>query len=287
MTARPRALALLAALLAAAAVSACSGPGDPAASSVSSGRAAPGAAADGATAGKTAGGEGGVAAVGAPASLSLVPLGRQVVRTASLSVEVPDVRAAAGRARTIAQDAGGNLEAEDAADGHDVLRLRVAPDRLGQALDALGRLGREDARAIGSEDVTEQTADLDSRLATQRTSVERVRALLGKAQALADVVTLEGQLAQREADLESLQARARALHERADLATVTVTLRPPGAAAAPAAGFRDGLTSGVDAFVSASRAAAVVVGALLPFLPLLALGLWGGRRLARRRVAEL
>ncbi len=272
MTHRPRSTAAVALLLGLAVLSGCSG---------SSGSTAGSAAAPA----RVGAGEVGAPAAGAAGAGSAVLLGRRVVRTATLAVEVPDVRVAADRSRTVAQDAGGALEAEDASGTGDVLRLRVAPERLPTALEALAGLGRERARTVGSEDVSDQVADLDSRLATQRASVERVRALLAKAQVIADVVALEAQLAQREGDLESLQARAAVVRGQADLATITVTLSPLPPAAAPATGFRDGIASGAGAFLGASRAGAVVLGALLPFLPLLALGLWLARRLTRRPAA--
>lgn len=211
--------------------------------------------------------------------------GRDVVRTATMAVRVSEVRSAADRARGAAEQAGGALESEDdrsGSGGEDVLRLRVPPARLPATLDGLAALGQETARSVGSEDVTGQVVDLQSRLATQRASVERVRALLGSATALADVVTLERELADREGALESLQAQAKALQGQVDLATVTLTLSPLAAVAASAAGFGDGLSAGVDAFRATGRVAAVALGGALPFLPLLALGAWGARRLTRR-----
>ena len=264
MTVRTAPLAVLLALV--LGLSGCSGGGPEAAGASSAGAAAAGPE----------------VAAAEPAVAADLQLPRDVVRTATLDVEVDDLRAAADRARAVAEAAGGGLEAEDAPDGTDVLRLRVAPDRLDSALEQLVRLGRETDRTVGSEDVSEAVADLDSRLATQRASVERVRELLGRATVLSDVVALEGQLAQRESALESLQARAAALRARADLATVTLRLTVPSAVAA--AGFGDGLSSGVDAFLTAARGAAVVLGALLPFLPLVLLVLWAGRRWVRRPV---
>ena len=242
-----------------------------------------------AAAGATAAGVKGAAGKGAGvkgAGLQTGALLRDVVRTAALTVRVDDLRAAADAARELAEREGGGLEAEDAYEDQDVLRLRVDPQRLDEALAALARLGTERARSLGSEDVTEQVADLDSRLATQRASVERVRALLRRADALSDVVAVEGELAEREADLESLQARVRAVRGRAELATVTLTLQGPRAVvAADAAGFRDGLAGGLGAFLAAGRALLVVLGAVLPFLPLLALALLAGRWYARRTPA--
>ena len=57
------------------------------------------------------------------------------------------------------------------------------------ALDELAKLGTEESRAVQTEDVTEQLVDLDARLATQRASVDRVRALLARASTIGEVVS--------------------------------------------------------------------------------------------------
>ena len=213
--------------------------------------------------------------------------GRSVVRTAELQVRVDDVRAAADRARALTVGAGGALAGEDASEGRASLQLRVPPARLDDLLGRLADLGQEVSRTVGSEDVTEQVVDLDSRLATQRASVARVRALLDRATGLGDVVKIEGELARREAELESLDARARALGDRVDLSTVVLQLEQDdeaGAAAAAPRGFTGGLDAGWTALTTTARVLAAVLGAVLPFLPLVLLaGLavrWSRRRAA-------
>lgn len=269
---RARSAAALLVLAGALALAGCSGSGD--ASSASS--------TTGGTSGSEAGAAPAVAKDGAVPGAAAVPLsGRSVVRTGASTVQVDDVRTAADRARAVAEQAGGALEAEDASGGRDVLRLRVLPDQLVPGLDALARLGHETSRTVGSQDVTDEVVDVQSRIASQQASVDRVRALLAAATAVPDLVAVERELAQRESDLESLEARQKALQGQTDLATITLELVARTAPAA-ASGFRDGLSSGAHAFVAAARVSAVVLGAVLPFLPFLAAVLWLVRRLTRR-----
>ncbi len=70
---------------------------------------------------------------------------------------------------------------------------------------------------------------MESRIATQRASVERVRKLMEEARQLSDVVTLEGELSRRQAELESLLARQAALKDSTSLATITLELSEKGA----------------------------------------------------------
>lgn len=240
----------------------------------------------------TGGGAGATAAEAAPPPAADTGAGRSVpavaaarvlpdgtlIRTAELTVVVDDVAAAADEAADVAARAAGVVQAEERSgtgpDRSAVVVLRVPPSAFDDVLGRLAALGREQERHVDTQDVTEQLVDLDSRVATQAASVARVRALLDRAQDVGDVVDIEGELTERTAALESLQARRAALRDRVDLSTVTLRLHSddgPLAASGPD-GFRDGLAVGWAALVSAGRALAVAAGVLLPFTPLLLVG---------------
>jgi hypothetical protein len=177
--------------------------------------------------------------------------------------------------------------------GQSLLVLRVPEPSLDRALALItgqGGVGKELSRSGTAQDVTADLADLQSRVATQRASVERVRALLGKAGSLRDVVMLEAEVSKREADLEALEARRAALADRADLATLTVDLRTAAARVAVAQeedenAFLEGLGSGWKALTASLTVILTILGALLPLAILAAIVgaplLWALRR--RRR----
>ena len=236
------------------------------------------------------------APAGGAAPDAAAPLGRTtavttaVIRTGELEVVVGDVAAAADDAARLVAAAGGQVEADDRArDGgpqRAVLRLRVPPAAFDATVTRLAGLGEERARRLGSQDVTEQVVDLDSRLATQRASVARVQALLAAATDLGEVVQIEGELTKRTADLESLQGRLAALTAQVDLASISLRLTAqdsPEAAAGGPLGFGDGLREGLDALRAVGRAVGVTAGALLPWSPVLLLAgalVWRARRRA-------
>lgn len=223
----------------------------------------------------------------AVAAAALPAVHRSVVRTASITVQVRDASAAADRTTALATSLGGLVQQDTRSrDGRGTanLVLRIPPRRLGEALSAVARLGKESGRQVQARDVTDQTVDLSSRLATQRGSVTRVRVLLARAVSVTEITTIERELSRREADLESLQNRATALGDQVDLGTLEVTLHGTGTSVAGTggAGFTDGLRSGWHALAAVTRGAAVALGALLPFSPLLLIAL-AGRLLWRRR----
>ena len=74
--------------------------------------------------------------------------------------------------------------------------LRVPQEKYDAVLAELAGAGKLLSRKADAEDVTDQVVDVESRIATQRASVNRVRALMDRAVKLSDVVTLEGRTEQ-------------------------------------------------------------------------------------------
>ncbi|RDG33251.1 DUF4349 domain-containing protein, partial [Streptomyces corynorhini] len=169
-------------------------------------------------------------------------------------------------------------------------------DAYDAVLTELAGTGKLVARTSSAKDVTDQVVDVNSRVASQRASVARVRELMDRATRLSDVVALEGELSTRQADLESLLARQASLKDRTTLATITLRLseapvrRAEGKDDAP--GFLDGLGGGWGALVATVRWIAVVIGAVAPFVAVSALlfALWRllvRGRFPRRRAAAV
>lgn len=196
----------------------------------------------------------------------------QIVRTASLTVEAADVPGALAQARTAAKGVGGYVGDETTdrdGEGRERSRveLRVPPEAYDGLLDRLSRLGTLKKRQVSAKDVTDQVVDTGSRIKSQQASVARVRALMEKATSIGDIVTLESELSRRQSELESLQARLKSLQEQTGMATVTLVLQEPDAAADDdGTSFGEALSGGWDAFTEGVRRLLVAVGASLPFL---------------------
>lgn len=218
------------------------------------------------------------------------------IRTAELTIAVRGasrVAQQADEAESITERAGGEVDADDRTGGPHAsatLRLLVLPAALPTTLTALSRLGTEQSRQLSTTDVTEKVADVNSRVASAQQSIARLRTLFGSATKVADVIAIEDELSQREADLESLEAEQRALTRETAMATITLQLVT---AAAPAvakhhahrSGFVGGLQRGWDGFTATVAWTADALGTLLPFLLfgiVVALGVrWGWPRLRR------
>ncbi|MBT2421178.1 DUF4349 domain-containing protein [Streptomyces sp. ISL-22] len=202
-----------------------------------------------------------------------------IIRTASLTVQVKDVPKALDEARTTTENAGGYIGNETTTrdeEGHEHTRvvLRVPVDRYADVLAELEGAGKLIERSAKAQDVTDQVVDVESRIKSQRASVARIRELMDQATRLSDVVTLEGELSSRQADLEALLARQASLKDRASLATITLSLSETPVkktAQDDDPGFLDALAGGWGAFVTMLRWLAVALGAVLPFAAVAAL----------------
>jgi hypothetical protein len=148
--------------------------------------------------------------------------------------------------------------------------LRVPPDAYERAVRKLASLGRLLSQGRDTKDVTQQFVDVQSRIETQRASLDRVRVLLSRATKIGDVVAIESELSHREADLESLLAQQKALAEQADLGTIKLHLAATGdqpmGEEETELGFLAGLRNGWRAFTGFVGVVLLVVGALLPFI---------------------
>lgn len=289
--------ALAGALLAAAlAVTGCSASGDGDASQAKGGQGVAAdekGAADAAPESGKQGAPGGTADRSAPSAPR--PATEHIIRTASLTVRVKDVPTALDEARTATTNAGGYVGDETTrrdAVGDERTRvvLRVPVDAYDKVLAALEGTGTLVERNANAEDVTDQVVDVESRITSQRASVARIRELMDRATRLSDVVTLEGELSTRQADLESLLARQASLKDRTSLATITLTLSETPvkkeAKEDEEPGFLDALAGGWGVFLTLLRWLMLALGAVLPFAAVAALVVLVWSKLISPRVAR-
>jgi hypothetical protein len=122
---------------------------------------------------------------------------------------------------------------------------------------------------------------------SSRAALDQLRTLLSKAKTIGEVLSVEREISVREADLESLQARQKALAAQTASATLTLHLVGPAAVVIEPEpdqpGFLSGLKSGWNALVSTTKVALNIIGVLLPWLVVLGL-LWLAFTPIRRRV---
>ncbi|MGC4793081.1 DUF4349 domain-containing protein [Micromonospora saelicesensis] len=216
---------------------------------------------------------------------------RAIIYTGTMRVQVDDVDSAAREATAVVTRAGGFVGGDQrrSADDDDAvaeLELRVPAAKFTDVVEEMAKLGRQQSRQIDTQDVTEETVDLEARITSQRARVESARRLLARASSITDLVSLENELGRREADLASLEAKKRRLADLTALSTITVSLAGPAAKdieEKAETGFLVGLRGGWKAFVVSMTVLLTVLGALLPWLVALGVPLAALLVMLRRR----
>ena len=163
-------------------------------------------------------------------------LDRMVIRTAQLTIEIPDnMEQALAQARAIATRGGGfvsasstHIERQNDQDRTVAdLTLQVRSDAADSALSDLRALGKVISEISGSQDVTDEYVDLDSNLRNLQASESAILKLMDRATQIQDVLSLERELSNVRGQIERIQGRKKYLERRTDMATITLSLRLP------------------------------------------------------------
>ncbi|MBI2170648.1 MAG: DUF4349 domain-containing protein [Chloroflexi bacterium] len=162
---------------------------------------------------------------------SLETADRQIISQANLSLEVTAVAAVVGQVQAIAQSLGGFVEQLSSSGAEEkqfaAITIRLPQAEFFTAMDRLRALGKVQSENLGSQDVTEQFIDLEARLKSLQREEESLLALLGRAQQISEILTIERELSRVRSDIERYQGQLNFLKRRVDLATITISLFPP------------------------------------------------------------
>jgi hypothetical protein len=225
------------------------------------------------------------AAGGAPAAnqadqaqQNLPSLDRMIIRTVTMTLAVGNVQETFRQVEQVVGEQRGYLAGSQIRQDGDrmtatmTLRVPADPTTYQATLDRLRGLAErvvdEQAQA---QDVTEEYVDIESRLRNLRATEESLLALLSKAQRIEDIINIQRELTNVRGQIEQIQGRKQALERRADMATITLTIREAGSFSR--AGWSPGATfeRAVAALGSALRGLTDVAIYLLVLSPI-----WGG-----------
>lgn len=201
---------------------------------------------------------------------------RAEIKTAAIGIKADDVDKVLQQISDVAVASRGEITSEDTSTNrqgdavHSRIVLRVPVDEFESTVTGIAGLGVRYSLTRSVEDVTAEVADIDSRVQSAQDSIAQLRRLFTAAKKLGDIIALESELSQREADLEALQAQQRALADQTALSTITISVSQTTTPASisddndKAGGFVAGLKSGWDTLVGFVRALSHGIGLVLP-----------------------
>jgi hypothetical protein len=220
--------------------------------------------------------------------------GRTILRSGSLDLEVEEVDTSYHRVQQIATAAGGFV-ADSTFTGTDdrhraTLTIRVPAAQFNDVIDQLRELSIN-VRSVSTsaQDVTEEYTDLQSALRNLRAVEAQYLELLGRANQIGDILQVQERLNGVRSQIDRIEGRIRLLDDLADLATLTVSLRPASDAAVttePPSGLGGAVREAWDASLRTLEAIATVGVSVIVFswwiIPLVALGALFARRWMRQ-----
>lgn len=205
---------------------------------------------------------------------------RDIVKTGTMTISVPNPSEAADKAAGLAESANGRVESrsEDAGSGSGRARtsivLRIPAAKLDGVLRDLKELGKVKSADTTSDDVTSQRVDLDARIAALQTSVDRLLGIMRDSKDTDALIKAESELSKRQADLDSLRAQRNQLGDQITYSSVTVTFLADEVGLPPTPpkyqGFFGQIERGWDGLVAAANSVLLLFGLLLPWLGALA-----------------
>lgn len=182
------------------------------------------------------------------------------------------------------------------------LTFRVPSENYAEALAEISDLGEVEQVNENSDDVTGTVVEIDARIENAEASLERLRDFMEEAESVEDLMSVEQQLQQRQADLEVMLAQREHLENKSEMSTINVVFEAEVDRASAAEedpfqprefepnGFVDGMERGWSAAVVLANTLIAGLGLILPWSPLLlvaAVVVWlHVRKRKRRKEAE-
>jgi hypothetical protein len=225
---------------------------------------------------------------------------QDIIYIANLTLRVKDVNAAATSATSDVTGVGGYLSSEQQTQptgrgsvGQVDLQLKIPVAVYHQTLAKLAALGPHVMFSERAQDVTQQVADVTSRVTSDEAAIRQLRQLLSRAGNVGQLLTVQDEINSQESQLESLIAQQQSLSHETTYATVNLTLlgHQPVMQKKHKKKVSRGLVAGLRTGWRGLKIVVVwlltALGTLLPFaVPIVTVGAViyvGRRRLLRRR----
>jgi hypothetical protein len=216
-----------------------------------------------------------------------------LVRVGQASLEVDSLEVGIGRVREMARRTGAVIANTSMEGGREQVRtasleLRIPSERFDEAVNGLRPIGKLESVSVSVQDVGEEYVDVEARMVNARRLEQRLIELLAnRTGKLADVLSVEHELARVREQIERYEGRLRYLRSRASISTLTLSVHEPF----PIVAERPGTHPIRDAFVQAWRnligvTAAIIssLGVIVPLGLIVVVVALVGRRIIPARV---
>ena len=209
-------------------------------------------------------------------SADLPNLGLSIIKTATVSLEVPDgdLQETLQNASSTAEKYGGFVVTTRITDSKEdptgALVARVPATRFGDALSDLQDLGKVRSESVSGQDVTQEFIDLQARLRNFVAQEEVLLRLMKEAQNVTDTIRVQNELQRVQLEVERLRGRITYLEDQTALSTIELRVAEEGAAASAPGEFEKAWERAKDGLVAVIAGLISSLGVVVP-IALLAL----------------
>jgi len=204
--------------------------------------------------------------VGVASSLASV---RMEIFSASLAVEVKNVKSTLTQIAGLAQQFGGFVAGTSASVFGEnevaTIIIKVPRENFFQAVTAVQSLGKVKNLETRSDDVTGEFIDLKARRDNLQRQEQRLLEILKLGSTVDDVLKVERELERVRGEIERLTGRLNFIETNVEMSSIMVTLNTPGVEKQPEFDWAEPFRTGVGFFYGVVRGLVITAFILGPF----------------------
>jgi hypothetical protein len=217
-----------------------------------------------------------------------VAVERKLIKNGDLSFETSDVDKTKTTIEQICSELNAYIANESQHNFDERLQynqtIRVPAQKFDALIQHLEKLALKiDSKQINTQDVTEEFIDVEARLTTKKELEARYREILKQAKTVADMVSIESQIAAVRAEIESMEGRLNYLKNQVAFSTLHVSYYKT---LGIDFGFMGKLVQAMSQGWNNLLTFLIVLVNLWPFLLILAIGTWIITRWRNRKKAN-
>lgn len=157
---------------------------------------------------------------------------RLIIRTADMTIVVPDTEATLAQIAQMAESGGGWVVGSNVYQSTDTsktgyITIRVPAEGFQSVLDAIAGLATEvTSLNTSGQDVTEEFVDLTSQLSNLEATAARVRGFLDESRTVEEALAVNQELSRLEGEIALVKGRMQYLSQSAAFSSITVNVTP-------------------------------------------------------------
>lgn len=152
-------------------------------------------------------------------------LSRQIIRSASLEIEVPEPTITVSSIKQlVSRESGYISNIYDKNQRQFSIRIMVPAHSLDSFIEEVTSMGTIISKSLRTRDVTEEVIDVKAKLTNLKALRTKFRALLNKAKNVSELLKIESELSRIQTQIDSIEARQKSLKSQITLSNVNITI---------------------------------------------------------------